>query len=169
MAGTVLIEDVNVTKAQPSRRFQLGMRAVRQDQPILRDLTVAENLRLVESSKEAAAESFPFLAERSSQRAGTLSGGEQKMLAVARTAANPGKLWILDEPSEGLQPMNVDRCAQLIREAAARGVGVLLVEQHIGMALAVADRWLVMETGAVIDQGKVTAKTFETVSRRLAV
>jgi branched-chain amino acid transport system ATP-binding protein len=153
MAGTVLIEDVNVTKAQP----------------ILRDLTVAENLRLVESSKEAAAESFPFLAERSSQRAGTLSGGEQKMLAVARTAANPGKLWILDEPSEGLQPMNVDRCAQLIKEAAARGVGVLLVEQHIGMALAVADRWLVMETGAVIDQGKVTAKTFETVSRRLAV
>jgi branched-chain amino acid transport system ATP-binding protein len=169
MAGTVLIEDVNVTKAQPSRRFQLGMRAVRQDQPILRDLTVAENLRLVETSKEAAAESFPFLAERSSQRAGTLSGGEQKMLAVARSAANPGKLWILDEPSEGLQPMNVDRCAQLIREAAARGVGVLLVEQHIGMALAVADRWLVMETGAVIDQGKVTAKTFETVSRRLAV
>ncbi|MEY4899092.1 MAG: hypothetical protein RL294_903 [Actinomycetota bacterium] len=169
MAGTVLIEDVNVTKAQPSRRFQLGMRAVRQDQPILRDLTVAENLRLVETSKEAAAESFPFLAERSSQRAGTLSGGEQKMLAVARSAANPGKLWILDEPSEGLQPMNVDRCAQLIREAAVRGVGVLLVEQHIGMALAVADRWLVMETGAVIDQGKVTANTFETVRRRLAV
>jgi branched-chain amino acid transport system ATP-binding protein len=169
MAGAVIIGDVNVTKAQPSRRFQLGMRTVRQDQPIMRDLTVTENLRLVESSKEAAAHSFPFLSERSSQRAGTLSGGEQKMLAVARTAANPGKLWILDEPSEGLQPMNVDRCAQLIREAAASGVGVLLVEQHIGMALAVADRWLVMETGAVIDQGEVTATTFETVSRRLAV
>lgn len=169
MAGTVVIGDINVTKTQPSQRFQLGMRTVRQDQPILRDLTVAENLRLVESSKEVAAESFPFLAERSAQRAGTLSGGEQKMLAVARTAANPGKLWILDEPSEGLQPMNVNRCAQLIKEAASRGVGVLLVEQHIGMALEVADRWIVMETGVVIDQGEVTANTFETVSRRLAV
>jgi ABC-type branched-subunit amino acid transport system ATPase component len=91
------------------------------------------------------------------------------MLAVARAAANPGLLWILDEPSEGLQPKNVDRCAQLIREAAARGVGVLLVEQHIGMALNVADRWLVMETGAVIDHGEVSATTHETVSRRLAV
>jgi ABC-type branched-subunit amino acid transport system ATPase component len=68
-----------------------------------------------------------------------------------------------------LQPKNVDRCAQLIREAAARGVGVLLVEQHIGMALNVADRWLVMETGAVIDHGEVSATTHETVSRRLAV
>jgi branched-chain amino acid transport system ATP-binding protein len=169
MAGTVAMSGVDVTKSQPSRRYQLGMRVVRQDQPILRDLTVAENLRMVGASKEAAAEGFPFLADRASQRAGTLSGGEQKMLAVARTAANPGALWILDEPSEGLQPKNVDRCAQLIREAAARGVGVLLVEQHLGMALTVADRWLVMETGAVIDQGKVSAKTHETVSRRLAV
>jgi branched-chain amino acid transport system ATP-binding protein len=169
MAGTVAMGDVDVTKAQPSRRFQLGMRSVRQDQPILRDLTVAENLRLVEASKEAAADCFPFLAERLSQRAGTLSGGEQTMLAVGRTAANPGTLWILDEPSEGLQPMNVDRCAQLIREASGLGVGVLLVEQHIGMALAVADRWLVMETGVVIDHGTVTSTTFETVSRRLAV
>jgi branched-chain amino acid transport system ATP-binding protein len=169
MDGTVLVAGADVTKSQPSRRYQLGMRAVRQDQPILRDLTVAENLRMVGASKEAAAECFPFLADRASQRAGTLSGGEQKMLAVARTAANPGTLWILDEPSEGLQPKNVDRCAQLIREAAARGVGVLLVEQHLGMALTVADRWLVMETGAVIDQGNVSAKTHETVSRRLAV
>ncbi|MSW97242.1 MAG: ATP-binding cassette domain-containing protein, partial [Actinobacteria bacterium] len=135
MGGTVAIGDIDVTKAQPSRRFQLGMRTVRQDQPILRDLTVVENLRMVGASKEAAAEGFSFLAERASQRAGTLSGGEQKMLAVARTAANPGSLWILDEPSEGLQPKNVDRCAQLIREASARGVGVLLVEQHLGMAL----------------------------------
>ncbi|CAB4560205.1 unannotated protein [freshwater metagenome] len=169
MAGSIAIGGADVTKAAPSRRFQLGMRTVRQDQPILRDLTVAENLRLVGASKEDAAEGFPFLAERSSQRAGTLSGGEQKMLAVARAAANPGLLWILDEPSEGLQPKNVDRCAQLIREAAARGVGVLLVEQHIGMALNVADRWLVMETGAVIDHGEVSATTHETVSRRLAV
>jgi branched-chain amino acid transport system ATP-binding protein len=169
MAGSIAIGGTDVTKAAPSRRFQLGMRTVRQDQPILRDLTVAENLRLVGASKETAAEGFPFLAERSSQRAGTLSGGEQKMLAVARAAANPGLLWILDEPSEGLQPKNVDRCAQLIREAAARGVGVLLVEQHIGMALNVADRWLVMETGAVIDHGEVSATTHETVSRRLAV
>ena len=169
MAGSIAIGGADVTKAAPSRRFQLGMRTVRQDQPILRDLTVAENLRLVGASKEAAAEGFPFLAERSTQRAGTLSGGEQKMLAVARAAANPGLLWILDEPSEGLQPKNVDRCAQLIREAAARGVGVLLVEQHIGMALNVADRWLVMETGAVIDHGEVSATTHETVSRRLAV
>jgi len=169
MEGTVSINGTDVTRVAPSRHYRHGLRIVRQDQPIIRDLTVSENLRLVGTTTSAASLAFPFLVDRASQKASTLSGGEQKMLAVARDATVPGSLWILDEPTEGLQPMNVNRCAQLIREAANRGIGVLLVEQHLGMAMTVATRWLVMEKGSVVDEGDVNPNTYDAVSRRLAI
>jgi ABC-type branched-subunit amino acid transport system ATPase component len=167
--GTVRIGATDVTRASGSARYRLGMRTVRQDAAVVRGLTVAENLRLVGSDVTAAAAAFPFLERRGGQRAGTLSGGEQKMLAMARQVADPGAVWILDEPTEGLQPMNVERCADIIRTARSAGVGVLLVEQHLTMALAVADRWLVVEQGVVVESGDVDQHAVHRVAKRLAL
>ena len=91
------------------------------------------------------------------------------MLAMARQAANPGLLWILDEPTEGLQPANVERCSQLIADAASSGCAVLLVEQHLSMALATAHRWYLVEKGLVKDAGPVTHSTHDTIARELAL
>ena len=169
LEGAVEVSGVDVTRSAGSVRYRHGLRTVRQDAAIIRELSVAENLRLVGATVAAAASVFPFLAERGSQRAGTLSGGEQKMLAMARQVVDPGAVWILDEPTEGLQPANVDRCAEIIRNARAAGTGVLLVEQHLTMALAVADRWVVVEKGEVVEAGKVDARAAHRVSRRLAL
>jgi branched-chain amino acid transport system ATP-binding protein len=91
------------------------------------------------------------------------------MLALARQAANPGDLWILDEPTEGLQPSNVDRCSEIIQQAAAAGRAVLLVEQHLEMALRTATRWYLVEKGVIKDSGTVDDSTFDSVAHELAV
>jgi ABC-type branched-subunit amino acid transport system ATPase component len=167
--GTVRLGEADATLRTAAERFRLGLRTMRQDRPVVGVLTVQENLALVGAPVAIAIETFPFLAEKLSQLAGTLSGGEQKMLALARQAANPGDVWILDEPTEGLQPSNVDRCSAIIRDAAGRGSAVLLVEQHLAMALATADRWYLVEKGAVKLSGRVDKTTFDVVSRELAV
>ncbi len=168
-AGSIRIGDNDASGRTPSRRFQLGLRTMRQDRPVIGALSVRENLALVGADVAYAVELFPFLSEKLPQLAGTLSGGEQKMLALARQAANPGDVWILDEPTEGLQPSNVDRCSEIIRIAARKGRAVLLVEQHLAMALGTADRWYLMEKGAVKQSGKVDDSTFDTVARELAI
>lgn len=169
-AGSVSLNGRDVSRATPSARYAAGLRVVRQDQPTFGDLTVAENLRLVGCADPArAAEVFGALSGRERQLAGTLSGGEQKLLALARTAVAPGRCWILDEPTEGLQSANIDHCGELISDAAFRGVAVLLVEQHLDMALRVASRWYLLERGLVIDGGPVTADTHDAVSRRLSI
>lgn len=167
--GEIAFGDRDVTGLSSSARFRAGLRSMRQDKPVIGELSVRDNLALVGASVGEASRSFPFLAERARQKAGTLSGGEQKMLAMARQAANPGLLWILDEPTEGLQPANVERCSQLIAEAAASGCAVLLVEQHLAMALATAHRWYLVEKGLVKDAGQVIDSTHSTIARELAL
>jgi len=167
--GTVELGGRDVTEQSPSARYRTGLRVVRQTQPVFAGLSIAENLALVGSNLDRASACFGFLAGRGRQVAGTLSGGEQKMLALARVASDPGTMWVLDEPTEGLQPANVDRCAELISDAARRGVAVLLVEQHLTMALAVASRWLVIERGRVIDQGDVTPGAELAVRQHLTI
>jgi ABC-type branched-subunit amino acid transport system ATPase component len=170
MGGTILLDGVNVTKRPPSYRYRHGLRVMRQDQPVFAELTVDDNLRLSGIDGTAGVSKlFPFLADRGNQITGTLSGGERKMLAAARSLHDPGRICVLDEPTEGLQPSNVDRLAEAIRARTSTGPSILLIEQHLDMALSVADRWLLVEKGRILDQGDVTEDTIDQTARQLAL
>jgi branched-chain amino acid transport system ATP-binding protein len=170
MAGSVRLGESDLTRMRAARRTARGLRVMRQTRPVFGELTVRENLRLGSAiDPTAAAGLFPFLNGRGRQQAGTLSGGEQKMLALARLALSGGTVWVLDEPTEGLQPGNVDQCGAIVREAAGRGVAVLLVEQNLDLALATADRWLVLDRGRVVEAGDVDPTTRDRVLQLLAV
>jgi branched-chain amino acid transport system ATP-binding protein len=168
-AGSVHLGRCDVTGWAASRRHAAGLRLVTQDRPVLGELTVVENLRLAGiRDMSRVIELFPFLAGREHQRAATLSGGQQKMLAIARTLCSPGRVCVLDEPTEGLQPANVARFADAVGEIAAAGVAVLLAEQHLELALSVADRWYLMEKGQVVEEGRVTGDTLAHVAWRMS-
>jgi len=135
-----------------------GLVLVPEGRGIFPQLTVAENLAMGAYAREDGEvaqdlarqlEMFPRLKERRSQTAGTLSGGEQQMLAIARALMSRPKLLLLDEPSMGLAPMLVARIFDIVREIGRRGVTILLVEQNARMALEIADRAYVMESGAI--------------------
>ncbi len=140
------------------RRSQMGITLVPEDRKVFPNLTVDENLRVAKRKAAGgqdftiaeALEIFPRLGERMSQKAGTLSGGEQQMLVVARAMlANPHYM-MLDEPTEGLAPSYVDAIRHSIDAARKRGIGIILVEQSLPLALAVGDRFYVMENGQII-------------------
>ncbi|RTL98777.1 ABC transporter ATP-binding protein [Ancylobacter aquaticus] len=163
MTGTVAISGSEATKLSPHRVARLGVGYVAQEKALFQDMSVEENLRLAVRRPDfdaALAEveaSFPFLLQRLKQRAGTLSGGEQKMLLMARSLATGAKLLLIDEITEGLQPSVIDRLAAVIRSARDRhGTTMLLVEQHLPFALAVADRWAVLDRGEIAEMGAAT-------------
>ncbi|CAX26032.1 ABC transporter ATPase component; putative branched-chain amino acid transporter component [Methylorubrum extorquens DM4] len=160
MSGSVSLGGSEVTRLSPHRVARLGVGYVAQEKALFQDMTVEENLRLAvrrpdfEAALAEVEASFPFLLERLKQRAGTLSGGEQKMLLMARSLATGAKLLLVDEITEGLQPSVIDRLAGVIRSARERhGTTVLLVEQHLPFALAVADCWAVLDRGEVAETG----------------
>ncbi|WP_104492901.1 ABC transporter ATP-binding protein [Paracoccus denitrificans] len=139
------------------RRAQMGVTLVPEDRKVFANLTVEENLEVArrptgsgrDFSIAEAVEIFPRLGERMGQKAGTMSGGEQQMLVVARAMlANPAYM-MLDEPTEGLSPSYVGAIAQSIEEARKRGIGVILVEQSIPLALSVGDAFHVVENGQI--------------------
>ncbi len=153
----------------------LGIGYVPQGKHIFPRLTVAENLRLgarLQRSAEKVVRSevvahFPVLGERLAQRGGTLSGGEQQMLAIARGLVGDPALLILDEPSEGLQPSLVEAIRAIIaRVCREQGVAVLLVEQNLDFARALADRYYVMENGAIVLSGDTRELADEEVIRQ---
>ena len=111
---------------------------------------------------------FPFLAERLKQRAGTLSGGEQKMLILARALMLKPRLLLIDEISEGLQPSVLDRIAGVLRRERS-GAAMLLVEQNLDFALSVAERWAVLERGEISDQGRSAADARSRIIGRLSL
>ena len=160
MSGSVSLGGSEVTRLSPHRVARLGVGYVAQEKALFQDMTVEENLRLAvrrpdfEAALAEVEASFPFLLQRLKQRAGTLSGGEQKMLLMARSLATGAKLLLVDEITEGLQPSVIDRLAGVIRSARERhGTTMLLVEQHLPFALAVADCWAVLDRGEVAETG----------------
>jgi urea transport system ATP-binding protein len=159
--GRIALNGQDVSGWAPHRIARQAIAYTPQEQAIFQDLTVAENLRLghphstwFDEELARIGEIFPFLRERVRQRAGTLSGGEQKMLLIARALMARPKLMLVDEITEGLQPSIIQRLAQALgAERERTGVSMLLVEQNVRFALSVADRWAVLKLGEIDDAG----------------
>jgi branched-chain amino acid transport system ATP-binding protein len=163
-SGTVRIFGQDVSGLPPHRIARRSVAYSPQEQALFQDLTVEENLRLglldrrqFQEGLAHVAEPFPFIPQRLRQRAGTLSGGEQKMLLVARALMPRPKLMLLDEISEGLQPSVVQRLVTVLRAERQRtGAAILLVEQNVRFALEVADAYAVLKRGEVVERGNVS-------------
>ena len=160
-ARTVSYAGKDISRAAVHELPRQGLVMVPEGRGIFPRLTVEENLAMGAYSRGSADPekqyaTFPRLRERRKQVAGTLSGGEQQMLAIARALMSDPKLLLLDEPSMGLAPMMVARIFEVIAEIAARGVTILLVEQNARLALELAHRGYVMESGAIALSGRST-------------
>lgn len=161
--GTVEFEGKNITKMPGHKIVTLGMAHVPEGRRVFADLSVLENLRLgaytrkdkdeIAKSLEMVYKRFPRLEERKNQLAGTLSGGEQQMLAMGRALMSHPKIILMDEPSMGLSPIFVNEIFDIIKEVSASGTTVLLVEQNAKKALSIADRAYVLETGKIVLEG----------------
>ena len=159
--GLVIFEDQDITNIPPNRIVRMGISQVPQGRQVFGDMTVSENLELGRYSRRFAARAeyrqdiemvydiFPVLAERSKQLAGTLSGGEQQMLAVGRALMSRPKLLLLDEPSMGLAPKVIQSIFKTLFKLHEQGLTILLVEQDAKIALETADYGYVMRTGKV--------------------
>jgi ABC-type branched-subunit amino acid transport system ATPase component len=156
--GRIAFGDRQLHGAPVHARARRGIGFVPEDEAVFPEMTVAENIRtgaLLQPAREQASclasayELFPLLAERRGQLAGTLSGGEQKMLALARGLALRPKLILVDEPSEGLMPINVDLIAQALRRAVVQGMGVLVVDASFHLLKTVCSRLYVMKRGVI--------------------
>lgn len=155
-AGRVLLDDADIAGWAPHRVARAGVAYVPEGRMIFPDLTVVENIRVAERRPARfwtiprLLELFPSLAERARSRGGTLSGGEQQMLAIARALVSDPKMLLLDEPSQGLAPLVVRELARVIRNLCEEGVTILLVEQNMKLAEAVADELHVMVKGRIV-------------------
>jgi branched-chain amino acid transport system ATP-binding protein len=156
-SGSIRFGGKDITRTAAHRRARLGLGWVPDDRGIYSTLTVEENLTLppvvgsAAWSAERVAEAFPVLAERRTQMAGHLSGGEQQMLAMARVLRSGARLLLCDEPTEGLSPLIVQQIGAILREIKAQGTTVLLVEQNVHFAATVADRHYLLAEGRVVD------------------
>ena len=162
-SGSVIFDGHDISKTPCHKIVQLGMTQVPEGRRIFQELTVYENLLMgayntkdqqqFKADLDAAFTRFPRLAERRRQIAGTLSGGEQQMLAMSRALMSKPKLLMLDEPSMGLAPILVDQIFSIIKELHEAGTTILLVEQNASKALEIADRAYVLETGSITLSG----------------
>ena len=159
-AGRIVLDGEDVTDRADYEKARSGIRYVPEDRQVFPDLTVEENLRVgaIDSDDgiftiDEVYDRFPRLRERRGQPASHLSGGEQQMLVIARALLGPTKLLLLDEPSEGLAPQIVRDVLDIVESIAARGVTILLVEQNVRAAMAVADRHYVINKGELVFEG----------------
>lgn len=160
--GSIEFLDRNLASVPPHKIVELGLAHVPEGRRIFQHMTVEENLEMgaytqpragIPANLERVYEQFPRLKERSRQVAGTLSGGEQQMLAMGRGLMSNPKLLMLDEPSMGLAPILVEQIFDIIKQLHQAGTTILLVEQNARMALSVADRGYVLETGKIVVSG----------------
>jgi branched-chain amino acid transport system ATP-binding protein len=163
-AGRIVLEGREIQRLDPAAILGLGIAHCPEGRRVFPYLTVEENLamgayvrrdrRAVAADLDRVCSHFPILAERRRQMAGTLSGGEQQMLAIARALMSRPRLMLFDEPSLGLAPTIVERTFEIIAEIRRGGTTVLMVEQNAYLALRMADRGYVMETGAIVLEGR---------------
>jgi branched-chain amino acid transport system ATP-binding protein len=165
--GTIKLGDLDLSKMETDRIVKEGIIQVPEGRRVFPQMSVLENIEMgatLRKDKSNIADEikeifkrFPRLEERSKQMAGTLSGGEQQMLAIARGLIAKPKILMLDEPSLGLAPLIIDEIAKLILELKERGMTILLIEQNARMALKLSDRAYVLETGRVALEGNAQA------------
>ncbi len=162
-AGTIMFEGQDIAKIPAHKIVSMGMAHVPEGRRVFAQLSVYDNLKMgaytrkdkneIEESLEMVYKRFPRLEERKNQMAGTLSGGEQQMLAMGRALMSKPKIILMDEPSMGLSPIFVNEIFDIIQEVSASGTTVLLVEQNAKKALSIADRAYVLETGNIALEG----------------
>jgi urea transport system ATP-binding protein len=178
--GSIALDGTELSRAATNRRARAGLAYVPQGRDLFPTSTVEQNLRyghlltgspMRDPLPDHLFEWFPWMRDRRKQRAGTLSGGEQQMVAIARMLVGRPKLLLLDEPTEGLAPVMVQQVAQTIRQISSDGgPGMMLVEQNVGFALRLATRGYVMEKGRVVAEGTTEELGAESVlTRYLAI
>jgi branched-chain amino acid transport system ATP-binding protein len=163
-SGTITFADEDVTARTTSHRISRGMAIVPENRRLFAPMTVRENLELgaylhgggTQEDYERVYALFPLCYNRRNQLAGTLSGGEQQMVAMGRALMSRPQLMLMDEPSMGLAPILVERSFEIIKQVHESGVAVLVVEQNANVSLSIADRGYVLSTGRLVLEGKAT-------------
>lgn len=175
-AGTVSVLGKDVTRRSAHHIARRGVAYVAQEGGLFDELSVEENLRLVLPRRtdlveagRMAFDAFPIFRERMSQKAGTLSGGQRKLLMIARTMLQRPKLIVLDEVSEGVQPSMVSQIDNAMRRQRERGAAILIVEQKLDFALGLASRYVVLKSGLIVARGTVGPTTTDDVARHLGL
>lgn len=156
--GSIRLDGREITRLPPAERRRHGISYAPQERVVFDELGVEENLFLMAPPDAAARIAaldahFPLLRRRRQQRAGTLSGGEKKILSFVRCAIEDHGLVLLDEPTEGVQAENIERMEAVIREQRAAGIAFVIVEQNLALAERLADRWLVIDRGQIVQSG----------------
>ena len=174
LAGSVSLGGVDMARVEPQHRLAVGLAYAPQEDTVFGDLTVNENLRLHLRENDMARygpyfAAFPRLKERASQRAGSLSGGERKLLSFARTLALGAPLTLIDEPTEGVQPENILKMSALLQARRDAGAAFVVVEQNLSFLQQIADDVMVLDHGEVVGSGPMKGFTRERLEAHLAV
>jgi ABC-type branched-subunit amino acid transport system ATPase component len=177
-SGSVSMAQNAISESRPHQIARLGVAYVPQEKALFQDLTVEENIRLAlrgsagwNEAKATIGRCFPFLLQRLQQKAGTLSGGEQKMLLMARGLSVRAKVLLIDEITEGMQPSIISNLVNIIKTERDRsGLGVLLVEQNIPFTRAVSDRYVLLDKGEISGSGNTRdADTHEKITAHISL